>query len=162
MIEPTFTALVLDRDWQAHWVTMTAASAEAMAELALDELANSIIDGDDEDGDFDENSFDDLEPERQFWKDDVKLVRVWAGTHCSVPAAAPLHEEGAWPERPAAGTIIDHGGCRYRVLADLPAGFPDHGNPCLIPAAIDGPAGDDTRGGYRMLPTDSGLLVCSR
>lgn len=159
------TALVIDRDWHAHWVTMNAADAAAMAENAIDELADDVCDtGEDECGlenpsDLFEDNYD-----KTCWKDDVRLVRVWAGEHSSVPAEAALYEEGDWPQIPAPGTVFTFMDADVEVLAALPEGYENHdNNPFLIPVrSVSGaPLVNSKHRGLLMSPSQNGLIVAA-
>lgn len=155
------TALVIDGRGDAHWVTMNGNDAKSLAENAMDELASDFIyDDAGEDLEGEDNEPD--ESEIQIWKDDCRLVRVWAGEHTSVPTEAALYEDGDWPELPAVGTVIEIGSGKVEVLANLPEGFKNwQNNPFLIPVKV---LSADSRmrkkpNGFTTWPHGDGLMV---
>lgn len=157
------TALIIDGRWDAHWVTMNGSDAKDMAYSAMDELASDALFDDCDDGeDIDGEDMTPDDFELQNWKDDVRLVRVWAGEHTSVPAEAALYEEGTWPDLPAAGTVIDVANGKVEVMASLPDGYKNHdNNPFIIPVKV---VSIETRlrprpSGFMTWPHTSGLMV---
>lgn len=158
-----FTVLVADGNWSITLMHLQALSAEAAADNAVDEVADSAVDEIelDDEAEADPEIKADIEHERDMdverFKDDVRVVKVWAGTHQDIPTSTPLFQDGEEPERPPVGTRIKAGGQMVEIIDGQPDGKHFATNPYVVVARVIGQDGETS--GWAMLPRDFGLLV---
>ncbi len=106
-----FTVHVVTDNWDDVMITTCAPDAQFAAQFGAEEVALDLASDDDD-------------TSLEAMLNSFRLVRVWEGTHKSIPDLLPDFQTGVEPIPPMPGTVLDVEGMACEIVETPPTIFP--------------------------------------